>query len=281
MTMRKVQKTVGGAVQYDGAGVKLVRVIGYADVKDFDPFLMLDAFDSTDPADYVKGFPWHPHRGIETVTYLIEGDIEHGDSLGNKGNILDGCCQWMTAGGGILHQEMPQPVEKMLGVQLWLNLPRKDKMVAPKYHDIRAEQVPVITEDGSTVRVIAGNYKGTAGAEQGDHVKMTFLDVEMKAGAKWNLSTEQDATLFIYIVEGSGRFGGENESLSQSKRGLLFQSGDEFMAQASEDGLRFLLFAGKPLKEPIAWGGPIVMNTERELQQAFQEIRDGTFVRRG
>ena len=132
--MRKVQKTVGGAVQYDGAGVKLVRVIGYADVKDFDPFLMLDAFDSTDPADYVKGFPWHPHRGIETVTYLIKGDIEHGDSLGNKGNILDGCCQWMTAGGGILHQEMPQPVEKMLGVQLWLNLPRKDKMVAPKYH---------------------------------------------------------------------------------------------------------------------------------------------------
>jgi len=208
MTMRKVQKTVGGAVQYDGAGVKLVRVIGYADVKDFDPFLMLDAFDST----------------------------------------------------GILHQEMPQPVKKMLGVQLWLNLPRKDKMVAPKYHDIRAEQVPVITEEGSTVRVIAGNYKGIAGAEQGDHVKMTFLDVEMKAGAKWNLSTEQDATLFIYIVEGSGRFGGENESLSQSKRGLLFQNGDEFMAQASEDGLRFLLFAGKPLKEPIAWGGPIVMN---------------------
>lgn len=180
MKTREIRKVVTGTTEYDGAGVKLVRVISLPDVKEFDPFLMLDAFDSIDPDDYTKGFPWHPHRGIETVTYLISGDIEHIDSLGNKGSILDGCCQWMTAGGGILHQEMPQPSNRMLGVQLWLNLPRRDKMTTPKYRDIRADMVPKIEEDDNIIRVISGHYKGNPGAVQGENVKMLFLDVDIE-----------------------------------------------------------------------------------------------------
>lgn len=279
MQLRTIQRVVTGTTQYDGAGVKLVRVISRPDVKEFDPFLMLDAFDSSDPIDYTKGFPWHPHRGIETVTYLISGDIEHEDSLGNKGNILDGCCQWMTAGSGILHQEMPQPSDRMLGVQLWLNLPQSDKMTAPKYRDIRAGMVPKFEEDGCKIGVISGNYKGNSGSVQGDHVEMLFLDVDMKAGASWQLETIKDNTLFVYIVEGEGWFENSDENLLSSKRAVLFNKGDELLARASEKGLRFLLFSGAQLKEPIAWGGPIVMNTQQELKQAFQDIDNGTFVK--
>ena len=279
MKTRTIRKVVTGNTQYDGAGVKLVRIISLPDVKEFDPFLMLDAFDSCDPDDYTKGFPWHPHRGIETVTYLIKGDIEHLDSLGNKGNILDGCCQWMTAGGGILHQEMPKSCERMLGVQLWLNLPRADKMTTPKYRDIRADMVPKIEEDGSTIGVISGSYKGNQGAAQGEHVKMMFLDVDMKAGAQWQLETNKDTTLFIYIVEGEGWFENSNENLISSKSGVLFNNGEELIARASGKGIRFLLFSGMKVNEPIAWGGPIVMNTQEELKQAFRDIDDGTFVK--
>ncbi|MGV8984521.1 pirin family protein [Clostridium sp.] len=279
MQLRTINKVVTGTTQYDGAGVKLVRVISLPDVVEFDPFLMLDAFDSYDSVDYTKGFPWHPHRGIETVTYLIRGDIEHEDSLGNKGNILDGCCQWMTAGGGILHQEMPQPSDRMLGVQLWLNLPRKDKMVAPKYRDIRADMVPKIEEDGCSIGIISGHYKGNSASVQGDYVKMLFLDVDMKAGAQWKLETPKDTTLFIYIVQGEGWFDDSNESLISSKGAVLFNNGDELVAKASDDGLRFLLFSGAQLNEPIAWGGPIVMNTQQELKQAFQDIDNGTFTK--
>ncbi|WP_291634898.1 pirin family protein [Clostridium sp.] len=279
MQTRTIRKVVTGTTQYDGAGVKLVRVISLPDTVEFDPFLMLDAFDSSDPADYSKGFPWHPHRGIETVTYLINGDIEHIDSLGNKGNILDGCCQWMTAGGGILHQEMPQPCDRMLGVQLWLNLPRKDKMTTPKYRDIRADMVPKIEEDGCNIGVVSGYYKDNVGAVQGDYVKMLFLDVNMKAGAQWQLETTSDANLFIYIVEGEGWFENSCENLISSRRAVLFNNGEELVARASEKGLRFLLFSGGKLNEPIAWGGPIVMNTQEELKQAFREIDDGTFVK--
>ena len=203
MKIRTIRKVVTGTTQYDGAGVKLVRVISLPDGQ-IDPFLMLDAFDSCDPDDYTKGFPWHPHRGIETVTYLIKGDIEHLDNLGGNGNILDGCCQWMTAGSGILHQEMPQPCERMLGVQLWLNLPKKDKMSTPKYRDIRADMVPKVLEEGSTIGVISGEYKGNSGAVQGEYVKMLFLDVDMKPGAQWQLETSEDTNLFVYIVEGEG-----------------------------------------------------------------------------
>jgi len=279
MKTRTIRKIVTGTTQYDGAGVKLVRVISTPDVNEFDPFLMLDAFDSEDPEDYTKGFPWHPHRGIETVTYLIKGDIEHLDSLGNKGNILDGCCQWMTAGSGILHQEMPQSCDRMLGVQLWLNLPREDKMTTPKYRDIRAEMVPKIEEDGSTIGIISGHYKGNSGAVQGEHVKMLFLDVDMKPGVRWKLDTSKDTNLFIYIVEGEGLFENSDENLITSKRAVLFNNGEELLVRASEKGLRFLLFSGAKLNEPIAWGGPIVMNTQEELKKAFKEIDDGTFVK--
>lgn len=277
MKTREIDQIVSGSTQYDGAGVKLVRVVGYANVQAFDPFLMMDAFDSTDSNDYIKGFPWHPHRGIETVTYLIHGDIEHGDSLGNRGNILDGCCQWMTAGSGIIHQEMPQPAPRMLGVQLWLNLPQKEKMTAPKYRDIRAEQIPEVAKDGSRVRVISGSYAGQPGAIQGDYVPVRFLDVALAPGADWSLSTPPDETVYAYILEGGGRFGSTDEL--PLRNAVLFTAGDELTVKAAESGVRFLLFAGKPLHEPVAWGGPIVMNTREELNHAFAELEDGTFIK--
>jgi len=279
MTTRTIRKIITGTTQYDGAGVKLVRVIGHDDVKEFDPFLMLDAFDSHDPADYIKGFPFHPHRGIETVTYLIQGDIEHRDSLGNKGNILDGCCQWMTAGSGIMHQEMPKASERMLGVQLWLNLPRSHKMTHPQYRDISSGMIPKVQEEGCTIGIISGHYQQTSGAIQGDYVKTLFLDVAIRAGAKWCLESEKDATLFIYIVEGSGYLDTEAQTFIDQRKAVLMGKGEEFFAQASEDGLRFLLFSGLQIEEPIAWGGPIVMNTHQELQQAFQELEKGTFIK--
>ncbi len=280
MSARAIRRVLNGTIQYDGAGVKLVRVIGQHDTQDLDPFLMLDAFDSSDPADYIKGFPWHPHRGIETVTYLIHGDIEHGDSLGNAGSILDGGCQWMTAGCGILHQEMPQPTERILGVQLWLNLPRQDKMAPPKYRDIRAETVPWAVAGGARVGVIAGRYGGIAGAAEGDHVRMTFLDVELEPEAGWSLETEAGLTLFIYVIAGDGRFEDAGRGSLQSKQAALFYPGETLTVRASAGGVRFLLFAGVPLREPIAWGGPIVMTHTEELRRAFQELRDGTFIKR-
>lgn len=279
MSVRTVDRIISGTRQVDGAGVRLVRVIGYRDVKELDPFLMLDSFDSTNPEDYIKGFPWHPHRGIETVTYLIKGKIEHGDSIGNQGNILGGCCQWMTAGGGILHQEMPKPCERMLGVQLWLNLPKKDKMVEPQYHDLTADRIPCLEDNGCTIKVISGRYKDVTGPMLGDYVKMQFYDVELKPGSKWKLSTDPNETLFIYILEGEGYFAENKEDIISNHQGVLFDSGDDFIVESSISGLHFLLFAGKPLKEPIAWGGPIVMNTQEELEQAFREIEEGTFIK--
>lgn len=276
--LRTIRKTVTGTTQYDGAGVRLVRVIGYDTVEDFDPFLMLDAFDSDDPDDYTKGFPWHPHRGIETITYLITGDIEHGDSIGNTGSILDGSCQWMTAGRGILHQEMPKPVKRMLGAQLWLNLPRGKKMTQPKYRDLRADMIPVVEEEGSRVKVISGEYREVSGPESGEYVKLLYLDVSLHAGAKWSLHVPTGNTLFVYIVEGDGWFDKAGKNFQTSKTALLFGKGDEFFAKAAEEGMRFFLFCAKPLKEPVAWGGPIVMNTRQELDQAFKELKDGTFI---
>jgi redox-sensitive bicupin YhaK (pirin superfamily) len=278
MKTKPIHKIVTGSYQVDGAGVKLVRVIGYRDVKDFDPFLMLDAFDSENPDDYTKGFPWHPHRGIETVTYLVNGNIEHGDSLGNKGNIEDGSCQWMTAGSGIIHQEMPQASQRMLGVQLWVNLPKKDKMTNPQYRNITSDQIPEIKEDGSVVRVISGKYRQAAGATQGDYVKVLALDVALKKDVEWSLVVPADETLFIYIFEGLGYLGEDMQQI-ESHRSILFGQGEEFRVKSGSDDLRFVLFSGRPLKEPIAWGGPIVMNTEEELEKAFQEIDEGTFIK--
>ena len=277
--IRKISKILTGRAAVDGAGVKLVRVVGHRDVEDFDPFLLLDAFDSTNPEDYVKGFPWHPHRGIETVTYLVSGIIEHGDSLGNKGEILDGDCQWMTAGSGIIHQEMPKPAERMLGVQLWLNLPAKDKMVDPQYGDIKSENVPILTEEGARIRVIAGYYKESAGAFEGRYVKATYFDVVIDAGKEWSYRSEDSSTLFIYILLGSGIFDPDRPEVIENKRAVLFGKGELFWIKAGTEGIRFLLFSGKPLKEPIAWGGPIVMNTDEELQLAFRELSENSFVK--
>ena len=277
--VKKIKKIVTGNKAVDGAGVRLVRVIGYNDVKEFDPFLMFDAFDSENPEDYIKGFPWHPHRGIETITYLIKGNIEHSDSLGNKGNILDGCCQWMTAGSGVLHQEMPQPTDRMLGAQLWLNLPQKHKMTKPQYCDITSDMVPEIKEGNNIIRVISGEYKGKTSSVYGDYVKMLYLDVDMKPGSQWKLKVDENVNLFIYIVEGEGYFDELNENLIESKRAVLFDNGDEFIANTSENGIRFFLFAAVPLNEPIAWGGPIVMNTKAELSQAFKDLDEGTFIK--
>lgn len=278
--LRTIRKQVKGTTQYDGAGVKLVRVIGNNDTTEFDPFLMLDAFDSDSPDDYTKGFPWHPHRGIETVTYLIKGDIEHEDSLGNKGSILDGCCQWMTAGSGIMHQEMPKASDRMLGVQLWLNLPRRDKMTQPQYRDISADMIPKIIENGCKVSVLSGNYNATAGAAAGDYVNAMILDVDMQPDSQWKLKTKHDDTLFVYIVEGEGWFEEEKgENRQSEKRAVLFNNGDDLIAISSQKGMRFLLFTAPPLKEPVAWGGPIVMNTRQELELAFRELKNNTFIK--
>ena len=274
---RTVKSIVEGTRQVDGAGVRLVRVLGPAQTHEFDPFLMLDAFDSRNPDDYIKGFPWHPHRGIETVTYLIAGDIEHGDSLGNQGHIRDGGCQWMTAGRGIIHQEMPQASPRMLGLQLWVNLPRKDKMTRPHYHDLSAELIPHVKEATGSVSVIGGSYGAIRGATQGEYVNVQMLDVTVNPGAHWQLPVERESTLFIYIVEGSGQFEGHDEAV-ESHRAVLFSEGDEFSVEAGREGLRFILFSGRPLREPIAWGGPIVMNTQKELDEAFAELDQGTFI---
>lgn len=276
---RNVKKVITGQNAVDGAGVRLVREIGHNDTTEFDPFLLLDAFDSTDPSDYIKGFPWHPHRGIETVTYLIEGNIEHGDSMGNKDSILSGDCQWMTAGSGIIHQEMPKASKLMLGTQLWINLPAKDKMVSPKYRPILKNDIPVIEEDGKSVRILSGSYKGMPGAIEGDYVKVLYLDVEVDGNSEWILETSEDHTLFIYILRGEAGFGELSESIFPEKHVLLFSEGKHFKVNTYDSKVRFLLMSGKPLKEPVAWGGPIVMNTREELRQAFEDLNNNNFIK--
>lgn len=284
-TLRRVIKITKGEPAVDGAGVKLVRVIGYNDTKDYDPFLMLDAFDSNNPEDYTKGFPWHPHRGIETITYLIHGDIEHGDSLGNKGSILGGEGQWMTAGSGIIHQEMPKASQRMLGAQLWLNLPAKDKMTEPSYGDIKAKNVPVIAENGTKVHVLAGEYLGQKGAIEGKYIKATYLDVELPANQEWHFINDPENTLFVYIFSGKAIFDPDKsidnlQDLVNEKQAVLFNHGDKFWINAADQDVRFILLSAKPLIEPIAWGGPIVMNTREELDLAFRELDNNTFIKR-
>lgn len=275
---RDIQQTVTGNRAIDGAGVHLVRVLGRPTTTAFDPFLMLDAFDSRNPEDYIKGFPWHPHRGIETVTYLAKGHIIHSDSLGNSGDIKDGGCQWMTAGSGIMHQEMPQASERMLGLQLWLNIPARDKMTPPKYNDIRNEDVKEVQEEGALVRVIAGNYKDTPGFMTGDHVKLTMLEIILDPGANFRMDTPREETLFVYAFSGSGLYGPLNKP-EDARQAILFTPGDEIAFTAGLEGLHAMLFMAKPLKEPIAWGGPIVMNTREELARAFDELDAGTFIK--
>lgn len=275
-TTKEVIKMVQGYPTKDGAGVSLTRVVGHNDVREADPFLMLDAFDSTNPEDYIRGFPMHPHRGIETVTYLIEGRIDHKDSLGNAGTIGAGQSQWMTAGSGILHEEMPQESDRLFGLQLWVNLPQKDKMTPPQYYDISS--IPTVQIEEGTVRVIAGAFGDTQGA-QPRHVQATMLDISLKPDATFSMPVDEEATVLIYILEGEGFFGPEFVQPIKSRTAAIFGRGDTFLAKSGADDLRFMLVAGRPLHEPIAWGGPIVMNTQEELQTAFRELEQGTFIR--
>ncbi len=287
MASRKLSQVVRGQHAVDGAGVRLRRVLGYRTIRDFDPFLMLDGFDSRDPQDYIRGFPWHPHRGIETVTYLLKGEIEHGDSLGNKGVIGDLQCQWMTAGSGIIHQEMPQAAERMLGCQLWVNLPKKDKMTQPAYRDIRQEDVSVVRDDNATVRVLSGRYMEGTGAVKGEYVKVQYLDVDLAPGSVWHYrETPNDQTLFLYLVDGTLAADEALVSFEEKACAMLMTAtsseateSDEVTVKAGPDGARFLLVAARPLQEPVAWGGPIVMNTQEELNLAFSELQNKTFIK--
>lgn len=273
---RNVEKLIRGRRTIDGAGVSLIRIFGYGDTKYMDPFLMLDAFDSTNSDDYIKGFPWHPHRGIETVTYLLDGVIEHGDSLGNKGVIGPGDCQWMTAGSGIIHQEMPKASDRLRGLQLWVNLPQKDKMTTPKYNGIEADQVPTANETDVTVKVIAGHYKNVEGAFQPEFVKINYLDVEIGSGHKWVYRSDRELNQFIYILAGRGTV--VSDTIEEHSC-LLLGKGEMLEVVAGESGIRFVLLEGHSLGEPIAWGGPIVMNTKEELNLAFKELDENTFIK--
>lgn len=276
MKKREIVKTVRGQRMTDGAGVRLIRVLGTGDVEDFDPFLMLDSFDSTDPSDYTAGFPMHPHRGIETITYLISGKIEHEDSLGNKGTIDAGESQWMSAGSGILHQEMPKPSDRMLGFQLWLNLPQKDKMTTPAYLSITREMIPQVTKGKANILVLSGHLGKTAGVTP-NHIPATIYDVKLSKGEEIELATKPDETVFVFLIEGDAII---NEQPVFSKTAVLFDKGDyiALSAQPNSD-LRFIFFSAKALHEPIAWGGPIVMNTKAELELAFDELQRGVFIK--
>ncbi len=287
MSRRKCTHVVRGQNAVDGAGVRLRRVLGLNTVEDFDPFLMLDGFDSTNPGDYIKGFPWHPHRGIETVTYLLQGEIEHGDSLGNKGFIRNYQCQWMTAGSGIIHQEMPKASERLLGCQLWVNLPKKEKMTQPAYRDIRPQDIPAFKEKNATVRVLSGTYNERKGPVKGEYVKVQYLDVVLEPGTTWHYrETPNDQTLFLYLIEGTlaaddalADFEEKNCAILMSASSGGSSDFDEVVVKAGDQGAKFLLIAARPLKEPVAWGGPIVMNTEAELNEAFRELKDNTFIK--
>jgi hypothetical protein len=277
--IRKIRMTLTRQPTMEGAGVHLNRVFGYTQSPQFDPFLMLDDFRSDTPAHYLKGFPWHPHRGIETITYVTKGDVEHGDSLGNSGVISSGDVQWMTAGSGIIHQEMPKGDENgaMHGFQLWANLPAAQKMMAPRYRDITAAQIPTVElEQGVMVNVIAGTLRGAHGPMDDIVIDPEYFDCSVPAGQTFLHQTDPSYTAFIYVIGGKGSTDGQ--AIENGKL-VLFDQGEQLAVSAANDDLRFLLLTGKPLNEPVAWRGPIVMNTQAELETAFQEYREGTFIK--
>lgn len=276
---REIKKYIPGIKTSDGAGVSLRRVFGKAEAEELDPFLMMDFFDSTNPDDYTRGFPWHPHRGIETVTYLISGKIEHGDSTGSKGVINDGDCQWMTAGSGIHHKEMPKACERMLGAQLWINLSKDKKMTEPKYRDIKREKIPVYQEEGLRVNIIAGEYGDKKGPLEVIETDPTFLDIELEKNQEFILDTNPSYKAFAFLVEGEGDFNVEKEEIIKAPMGILYKGGNRINIKTKDKGARIFIFTGKPLNEPIAWGGPIVMNTKEELDLAFKELREDTFIK--
>jgi hypothetical protein len=280
---REIASVTKSRPTLEGAGVHLNRAFGYNEIPDFDPFLMLDDFRADRPKDYLAGFPWHPHRGIETVTYMLEGTVEHGDSMGHAGNVDAGCVQWMTAGSGIIHQEMPKPVDgRMGGFQLWVNLPRKYKMMDPRYQEIKADAIPSVTLSGGvSVRVICGKIDGVTGPVRDIMADPEYLDVSLEPGAQFSHPVKPGYMAAAYVIGGSGRFDQDhNDELVNQTMALFGEEGDSVDIHAGKNGVRFLFFSGKPLREPIAWGGPIVMNTQEELQQAFDEYENDTFIKK-
>jgi len=300
MSLRPVKRLVRAKPTLEGAGVHLRRAFGFGTTSDFDPFLLLDDFRNERPEDYLAGFPWHPHRGIETVTYVLAGTVEHGDSMGNRGTIAAGEVQWMTAGSGIIHQEMPKgdPAGRMHGFQLWANLPASLKMTDPRYQEVKAAEIPVVTEDdGVEARIVCGAFWGKSGPVTGIAADPVYLDVSVPPGRRKSLPVETTRNAFAYVFAGSGKFCNASDPLAVPTEGVgwadtslpsevdnrslvLFDRGDEVTVQAGEQGVRFLLVSGKPLQEPVAWYGPVVMNTQEELRQAFDELKRGTFLRR-
>lgn len=298
MSIRPVKQLTQAEPHMEGAGVHLHRAFGFGKTELFDPFLLFDDFRNDDPQKFLAGFPWHPHRGIITVTYVLAGTVEHGDSLGNRGSLGAGDVQWMTAGSGILHQEMPKgdPAGRMHGFQLWANLPRDQKMVDPSYQDVPGSEVPEVTDDdGTNVRVVCGDFWGKTGPVDGIAGDPRYLDIYVPPGKRRTLPVETERHAFAYVFEGSGQFrdasdpravatehyddGGEAGMSAENRSLVLFDSGDEITVQAGEEGIRFLLVSGQPLREPVAWRGPIVMNTPEELKQAWDELNNGTFIK--
>jgi redox-sensitive bicupin YhaK (pirin superfamily) len=299
MSVRPIKRLVRSKPTIEGAGVHLRRAFGFGDTRDFDPFLLLDDFRNDTPENYRAGFPWHPHRGIETITYVLAGTVDHADSLGNAGSISAGDVQWMTAGSGIIHQEMPHGDSegKMHGFQLWANLPSSLKMTRPRYQDVHAADIPEVTDDDATrVRVICGDLWGTSGPVDGIAAEPQYLDVWVPPLTRKSLPVETTRNAFAYVFAGSGEFCNASEPLAVPTEGVgvadtsvsekvenrslvVFDRGDEVTVEAGDMGIRFLLVSGKPLEEPIAWYGPIVMNTQAELRQAFAEFEAGTFLK--
>ncbi len=276
--MKKVKSIHSAIETSDGAGVKLNRVFGYNETPRFDPFLMLDYFATENSDDVINGFPWHPHRGIETITYILKGSIEHQDNLGNKGVIGDGEVQWMTAGSGIIHQEMPAAsVEGIEGFQLWLNLPQKDKMTEPKYGEVKADMIETLDKEDVQIKVIGGEFEGVIGAIDRKELGVNLYDISIPAGTKFVHSPGEGINTFMFVFRGFGYFG-KNQDRVNEKDAVLFEGEDGIQIEAVTD-LRFLLGEGRPLNEPISWGGPIVMNTREELRTAFREYDEGTFIK--
>lgn len=299
MSIRAIKRVSQSQPTIEGAGVRLRRAFGFGETQEYDPFLLLDDFRNENPDDYEAGFPWHPHRGIETITYVLAGEVNHGDSLGNSGKLGAGDVQWMTAGSGILHQEMPHGDARgrMHGFQLWANLPSSLKMTRPRYQDIIAGEIPEVTDDdGTKVRVICGSFWGKKGPVDGVAADPRYLDIFVPPGKRKTLPVETNRHAFAYVFDGSGAFrdasvpqpvrtdrvglpGGETYEMIGNRSLVLFGNGDEVSVQAGGAGVRFLLVSGQPLEEPVAWRGPIVMNTRQELAQAFAELQDGTFIK--
>ncbi|UCF94390.1 MAG: pirin family protein [Desulfobacterales bacterium] len=276
---RKIRMILKSKPTIEGAGVHLNRAFGFNELPSFDPFLMLDDFRSDNPEHYLQGFPWHPHRGIETITYVLKGDVEHGDSLGNEGVISSGDVQWMTAGSGIIHQEMPKGDDQgsMHGFQLWANLPASQKMMAPRYRGISAGEIPeVVWDNGVRIKIIAGTMGDTGGPVKDIVINPEYLDCTVPPGVTYRHGVKPDHTAFIYVIDGKGTV---DATAIGNRTLVLFDPGDEFSITAAGDQVRFLLLTGKPLNEPVAWRGPIVMNTQDELATAFREYREGTFVK--